>query len=237
MAESFSVVKHLEQKNTGNFDSQKFIIDVLSGGTAAAIAKTIVAPMERVKLLLQHASATISADKRYKGIIDVLVSSKRAGYAALVVNWLTSFATPESSSELRFQRLLQDLFGDGVYFLDPCSEGPYFDSFNMIREKTFGSSLLAIWLLTRSYKIPDVLDDVFVNSCLIKIASLMAVGRIGFFCQSKAQPSIALHTLECLTPPSVINPDGQKMNFFTSWAVAQLQFVLEPLLPMEHSQT
>ncbi|MCP9257654.1 hypothetical protein DINM_000805 [Dirofilaria immitis] len=52
---------------------QKFLIDLASGGTAAAVSKTAVAPIERVKLLLQvqHASKTIEADKRYKGIIDV----------------------------------------------------------------------------------------------------------------------------------------------------------------------
>ncbi|KAM3722584.1 ADP,ATP carrier protein [Dirofilaria immitis] len=55
------------------FDAKKFLIDLASGGTAAAVSKTAVAPIERVKLLLQvqHASKTIEADKRYKGIIDV----------------------------------------------------------------------------------------------------------------------------------------------------------------------
>src|SRR4051812_6083417 len=35
------------------FDTKKFFIDLASGGTAAAISKTAVAPIERVKLLLQ----------------------------------------------------------------------------------------------------------------------------------------------------------------------------------------
>ena len=35
------------------FDSRKFFLDLASGGTAAAISKTAVAPIERVKLLLQ----------------------------------------------------------------------------------------------------------------------------------------------------------------------------------------
>ena len=34
-------------------DAKKFLIDLLSGGTAAAVSKTAVAPIERVKLLLQ----------------------------------------------------------------------------------------------------------------------------------------------------------------------------------------
>jgi solute carrier family 25 (adenine nucleotide translocator) protein 4/5/6/31 len=55
--------------------AKRFIIDWLTGGISAAISKTAVAPIERVKLLLQvqDASKTIAVDQRYKGIIDVLV--------------------------------------------------------------------------------------------------------------------------------------------------------------------
>uniref|UniRef100_A0A2K5I0Q7 ADP/ATP translocase n=1 Tax=Colobus angolensis palliatus TaxID=336983 RepID=A0A2K5I0Q7_COLAP len=49
-----------------------FAKDFLAGGVAAAISKTAVAPIARVKLLLQvqHAIKQITADKQYKGIID-----------------------------------------------------------------------------------------------------------------------------------------------------------------------
>jgi len=53
--------------------SQKnFMRDFLVGGVSAAISKTCVAPIERVKLLLQNqdASAQIKVDQRYKGIGD-----------------------------------------------------------------------------------------------------------------------------------------------------------------------
>ncbi|KAK7806882.1 hypothetical protein U0070_020473 [Myodes glareolus] len=52
-----------------------FAKDFLAGAVAAAISKTAVAPIERVKLLLQgqHASKQITADKQYKGIIDCVV--------------------------------------------------------------------------------------------------------------------------------------------------------------------
>uniref|UniRef100_A0A8C5L9I8 ADP/ATP translocase n=1 Tax=Jaculus jaculus TaxID=51337 RepID=A0A8C5L9I8_JACJA len=52
-----------------------FAKDFLAGGVAAAISKTAVAPIERVKLLLQvqHASKQITADKQYKGIVDCVV--------------------------------------------------------------------------------------------------------------------------------------------------------------------
>lgn len=50
-------------------DSVAFCKDAVAGGCSAAISVTIVAPIERVKLLLQvqDISKQISEDKRYKG--------------------------------------------------------------------------------------------------------------------------------------------------------------------------
>lgn len=58
-----------------SFDVTSFAKDFIAGGVSAAISKTAVAPIERVKLLLQvqHASKQITADKQYKGIIDAFV--------------------------------------------------------------------------------------------------------------------------------------------------------------------
>jgi len=55
---------------TGNF-----MLDFALGGCSAAISKTAVAPIERVKLLLQtqDANTKITGDKKYKGIGDVFV--------------------------------------------------------------------------------------------------------------------------------------------------------------------
>ncbi len=50
-----------------------FAKDLFAGGVAGGISKTIVAPIERVKLILQtqDVSTQISKDQRYKGIMDV----------------------------------------------------------------------------------------------------------------------------------------------------------------------
>lgn len=55
------------------FDPISFGKDFIAGGVAAAISKTAVAPIERVKLLLQvqHASKQISKDMQYKGRHDL----------------------------------------------------------------------------------------------------------------------------------------------------------------------
>lgn len=50
-------------------DPYGFAKDFLAGGVSAAVSKTAVAPIERVKLILQvqAASTQIAADKQYKG--------------------------------------------------------------------------------------------------------------------------------------------------------------------------
>lgn len=51
-------------------DPMSFAKDFLAGGISAAVSKTAVAPIERVKLLLQvqHASKQISKENQYKGM-------------------------------------------------------------------------------------------------------------------------------------------------------------------------
>ncbi|KAG5313306.1 PREDICTED: ADP,ATP carrier protein-like [Acromyrmex echinatior] len=58
---------------------KSFLLDFIAGGLSAAIAKTAVAPLERVKLLLQvqHASKQIRPEQQYKGMVDALVRIPR----------------------------------------------------------------------------------------------------------------------------------------------------------------
>lgn len=53
---------------------KSFIKDFIAGGVSAAISKTAVAPIERVKLLLQvqHASKQITEATKYKGTLHTL---------------------------------------------------------------------------------------------------------------------------------------------------------------------
>lgn len=50
-------------------DAMSFAKDFLAGGISAAVSKTAVAPIERVKLILQVQAANkqIEAGKEYKG--------------------------------------------------------------------------------------------------------------------------------------------------------------------------
>jgi len=54
-------------------DATTFIIDFLMGGVSAAVSKTVAAPIERVKLLIQNQDEMIKAGRLsqpYKGIVD-----------------------------------------------------------------------------------------------------------------------------------------------------------------------
>lgn len=50
-------------------DAQGFLLDFIAGGISAAVSKTVVAPIERVKLILQvqAVSKQIPEKDRYKG--------------------------------------------------------------------------------------------------------------------------------------------------------------------------
>lgn len=59
----------------GNPDPFSFLKDFAAGGISAAVSKTAVAPIERVKLLLQvqHINKQIPPEQRYKGMVDCFV--------------------------------------------------------------------------------------------------------------------------------------------------------------------
>lgn len=54
---------------------RSFLVDFLTGGLSAAVSKTVVAPLERVKLLLQvqATSKQISPENRYKGTFSIII--------------------------------------------------------------------------------------------------------------------------------------------------------------------
>jgi len=96
-----------------------FAKDFLAGGISAAISKTAVAPIERVKLLLQvqHASKQITADKQYKGIMDCVVRiPKEQGVLSF---WRGNLANviryfPTQALNFAFKDKYKKIFLDGV---------------------------------------------------------------------------------------------------------------------------
>ncbi|EPQ18680.1 ADP/ATP translocase 1 [Myotis brandtii] len=96
-----------------------FLKDFLAGGIAAAVSKTAVAPIERVKLLLQvqHASKQISAEQQYKGIMDCVVRiPKEQGFLSF---WRGNLANviryfPTQALNFAFKDKYKQIFLGGV---------------------------------------------------------------------------------------------------------------------------
>jgi len=100
-------------------DPMGFLKDFAAGGISAAVSKTAVAPIERVKLLLQvqHISKQISADQRYKGMVDCFVRiPKEQGFAAF---WRGNMANviryfPTQALNFAFKDKYKQVFLGGV---------------------------------------------------------------------------------------------------------------------------
>ena len=100
-------------------DVASFMKDFIAGGIAAAVSKTAVAPIERVKLLLQvqHASKQISVDKQYKGMVDCFVRiPKEQGVMAY---WRGNLANviryfPTQALNFAFKDKFKQIFLSGV---------------------------------------------------------------------------------------------------------------------------
>merc|ERR1711915_120346 len=101
------------------FDPMSFIQDFVAGGISAAVSKTAVAPIERVKLLLQvqAVSKQLSESQKYKGIVDCFVRiPKEQGVGAF---WRGNLANviryfPTQALNFAFKDKYKDMFLSGV---------------------------------------------------------------------------------------------------------------------------
>jgi len=232
-----------EAKGKKGFDPTKFLLDLATGGTAAAISKTAVAPIERVKLLLQvqDASATIAVDKRYKGIIDVLVRvPKEQGFLAL---WRGNLANviryfPTQALNFAFKDTYKKLFIDGV---DKKKEFWKFFAGNLASGGAAGAtSLCFVYPLdfARTRLAADVGKGASrefkgLGDCLVKIAK--SDGPIGlyrgFFVSVQG---IIIYRAAYFgmfdTAKILFTQEGQRLNFFAAWGIAQVVTVSSGVL-------
>lgn len=100
-------------------DPMSFAKDFMAGGISAAVSKTVVAPIERVKLLLQvqAVSRQITVDQQYKGIIDCFVRiPKEQGFLSF---WRGNLANviryfPTQALNFAFKDVYKQVFLGGV---------------------------------------------------------------------------------------------------------------------------
>lgn len=97
-----------------------FLKDLAAGGVAGGISKTLVAPIERVKLVLQVQASNleqIPVEKRYKGMVDAFVRiPAEQGFGSF---WRGNMANviryfPTQALNFAFKDRYKQLFLDGV---------------------------------------------------------------------------------------------------------------------------
>jgi len=224
-----------DKKDKKGFDSRKFAIDLASGGTAAAVSKTAVAPIERVKLLLQvqDASSSIAKDKRYKGIIDILVRvPKEQGFLSL---WRGNLANviryfPTQALNFAFKDTYKKMFLDGV---DKKKQFWRFFAGNLASGGAAGAtSLCFVYPLdfARTRLAADVgkgqsREFKGLADCLIKITK--SDGPIGlyrgFFVSVQGIIIYRAAYFGMFDTAKVVFTTGeQKLNFFAAWGIAQV---------------
>merc|ERR1712121_210538 len=101
------------------FDPMSFLQDFVAGGISAAVSKTAVAPIERVKLLLQvqAVSKQLTEAQKYKGMVDCFVRiPKEQGFAAF---WRGNLANviryfPTQALNFAFKDKYKQIFLAGV---------------------------------------------------------------------------------------------------------------------------
>lgn len=223
-----------DTKKAAGFDTRKFLIDLASGGTAAAVSKTAVAPIERVKLLLQvqDASLSIAKDKRYKGIVDVLVRiPKEQGFAAF---WRGNLANviryfPTQALNFAFKDTYKKMFLNNV---DKNKQFWRFFAGNLASGGAAGAtSLCFVYPLdfARTRLAADVGKGATrefkgLADCLIKIAK--SDGPIGlyrgFFVSVQGIIIYRAAYFGMFDTAKHVFAKDKKLNFFAAWGIAQV---------------
>jgi len=221
--------------------TKKFIIDWLTGGVSAAVSKTAVAPIERVKLLLQVQDASKSIEKKYTGIIDVFVRvPKEQGFLAL---WRGNLANviryfPTQALNFAFKDTYKNMFMKGVdkkkdpwkfLFANLASGGAAgATSLFFVYPLDFARTRLAADVGKKGSREFNGLID-----CLVKIGK--SDGPIGlyrgFFVSVQGIIIYRAAYFGCFdTIKAMVSTDPKNMNFFMTWAIAQVVTVCSGIL-------
>ncbi|KAK3894183.1 hypothetical protein Pcinc_002040 [Petrolisthes cinctipes] len=215
-------------------DPLSFMKDFLAGGIAAAISKTAVAPIERVKLLLQvqAASRQITADQAYKGMVDCFVRiPKEQGVLAF---WRGNLANviryfPTQALNFAFKDKYKQVFLGGVdkktqfwrFFLGNLASGGAAGATSLcfVYPLDFARTRLAADI----GKGPEQREFKGLGDCLGKI--FKADGLVGLYRGfGVSVQGIIIYRAAFFgfydTAKGML-PDPKAAGFFLSWAIAQ----------------
>ncbi|RZF32594.1 hypothetical protein LSTR_LSTR011041 [Laodelphax striatellus] len=215
-------------------DPVAFAKDFVAGGVAAAISKTAVAPIERVKLLLQvqHISKQITADQRYKGMVDCFIRiPKEQGVTAY---WRGNMANviryfPTQALNFAFKDKYKQVFLGGVdkntqfwrYFAGNLASGGAAGATSLcfVYPLDFARTRLAS---TQGKK--DVREFTGLGDCLKKIFKsdgLVGLYR-GFGVSVQGIIIYRASYFGCFDTAKGMLPNPKEAGFLISWGIAQV---------------
>uniref|UniRef100_A0A2K5ZAW8 ADP/ATP translocase n=1 Tax=Mandrillus leucophaeus TaxID=9568 RepID=A0A2K5ZAW8_MANLE len=193
-----------------------FTKDFLAGVVAAAISKMGVAPIKRVKLLLevQHASKQITADMQYKGIIDCVVHiPKEQGVLSF---WHRNLV---NALNLAFKDKYKQIFlGD----VDKRTQfGSYFAG-NLASGGAAGATSLC-FVYPLDFARTCLAADAGLSDCLVKIYKTDGIKGLyqGF---NKSVQGIVIYRAAYLSIYDTAKgmlPDPKNNHIVISWMIAQ----------------
>lgn len=214
-----------------SFDPVSFAKDFLAGGIAAAISKTAVAPIERVKLLLQvqATSRQITVDQQYKGMVDCFVRiPKEQGFLSF---WRGNLANviryfPTQALNFAFKDKYKQVFLGGV---DKKTQFWKFFAGNLASGGAAGAtSLCFVYPLdfARTRLAADVGKGMEarefkgLGDCLVKITKADGIGGLyrGFFVSVQG---IIIYRAAFFGLYDTAKGMTGKTNILISWAIAQ----------------
>jgi len=215
------------------FNVKSFAQDLAAGGTAAAISKTLVAPIERVKLLLQVQAASKALEgKEYKGIIDAFVRiPKEQGFMSF---WRGNMANviryfPTQALNFAFKDTYKQMFLAGVdkktqfgrYFLGNLASGGAAGATSLCFVYPLDFARTRLGADVGSGKAREFNGLVHCIKTIAKRDGIRGLYQ-GFFVS--IQGIIVYRASYFGTYDTVMGvlPDSKNMSFFLKWGVAQV---------------
>ena len=216
--------------------------DFLIGGVSAAVSKTIVAPIERVKLLLQvqDASSTIKAEDRFNGIGDCFKRViNEQGFASL---WRGNLANvvryfPTQALNFAFKDFYKTIFNPynpktdpGKFFIGNCMSGGAAGatSLTVVYPLDFARTRLAADVGSGGERefngLVDCLKKIFMKDGPLGLYRGFGISVIGIVAYRASYFGMFD------TGKAMFFPDAKNANVFAMWAYAQFVTVSAGIL-------
>ncbi|KAK0410695.1 hypothetical protein QR680_005280 [Steinernema hermaphroditum] len=223
---------------------RQFLIDFAAGGSSAALARTIVAPIDRVKLLLQNQRShqNISVEAEYKGIADCFrrVWGEQGALSFWRGNGINVVRImPQQALNFAFKDTYKQVFMGDVdkhthfwkFFAGNLASGGFAGATSLcfIYPLDFGRQMFAMDLgrdsSQRQYRsLVDCFKKIYKTNGLIGLYRGFNSSVQGIFIYRGAYFGLFD------TATSLVVDDRKKLNFFVAWGIGQVTTVTAGLV-------